>query len=87
MVRCGHAEAGADAGWDGRTFSAVAERCDISHCALKGLVNHSMGSDVTAGYVMAGDERLRAPMQRVTDQLKELIGIEPIAGDNVTKLG
>ena len=37
-----------------RTFVTVAESCDIPVYALKGLVNHSMGTDVTAGYVVAG---------------------------------
>ncbi len=55
-----------------RTFVTVAESCDIPVFALKGLVNHSMGTDVTAGYVVAGPERLRAPMQRVTDRFKAL---------------
>ena len=40
-----------------RTFVTVAESCDIPVYALKGLVNHSMGTDVTAGYVVAGPER------------------------------
>ena len=57
-----------------RTFITVAEACDIPVYALKGLVNHSMGTDVTAGYVIAGSERLRQPMQKVTDKFKELIG-------------
>ena len=58
-----------------RTFITVAESCDISAFALKGLVNHSMGGDVTAGYVVTSAERLRAPMQKVADRLKELCGI------------
>ena len=55
-----------------RTFITVAESCNISYSALKGLVNHSMGNDVTAGYVIAGPERLREPMQIVTDKMKAL---------------
>ncbi len=31
-----------------------------------------MGNDVTAGYVIAGPERLREPMQIVTDKMKSL---------------
>ena len=53
----------------------MAESCDIPLYALKGLVNHSMGNDVTAGYVIAGPERLREPMQKVTNRLKGLIGL------------
>ena len=70
-----------------RTFITVAESCDIPVYALKGLVNHSMGSDVTAGYVVAGPDRLREPMQKVTDKFKELIGLVAPGGDNVVRMG
>ena len=70
-----------------RTFVTVAESCDIPVYALKGLVNHSMGSDVTAGYVVAGPDRLREPMQKVTDKFKELIGLVAPGGDNVVRMG
>ncbi len=70
-----------------RTFVTVVESCDIPVYALKGLVNHSMGSDVTAGYVVAGPERLREPMQKVTDKFKELIGLVAPVGENVVRLG
>ena len=70
-----------------RTFITVAESCDIPVYALKGLVNHSMGTDVTAGYVVAGPDRLREPMQKVTDKFKELIGLVEPGGDNVVRLG
>jgi integrase len=52
-----------------RTFITVAESLDLSHYAIKRLVNHRMTGDVTAGYVVANVERLRAPMQRITDEL------------------
>jgi integrase len=52
-----------------RTFVSVAESLDISAYALKTLVNHSTGSDVTAGYIIMDVERLREPMQRITDHL------------------
>jgi integrase len=58
-----------------RTFVTVAESLDISTYALKALVNHALGNDVTAGYIQMDPERLRAPMQRVTDRLKVLCGI------------
>jgi integrase len=70
-----------------RTFVTVAESTDMSVLALKALVNHSIGKDVTAGYVQLTAERLRAPAQRVADQLKALIGIDPPHGENVKKLG
>jgi integrase len=58
-----------------RTFVTVAESTDISPLALKALVNHSFGGDVTAGYVIVTTERLRGPAQRVADKLKQLCGI------------
>ena len=55
-----------------RTFITVAEGLDVSAYALKRLVNHKMTGDVTAGYIVHDVERLRAPMQRVTDHLLSL---------------
>jgi integrase len=69
-----------------RTFITVAESTDISPLALKALVNHSLGGDVTAGYVQMTAERLREPAQRVADRLKALCAIPPAKGDNVTRL-
>ena len=63
-----------------------AESCDIPVYALKALVNHTMGTDVTAGYIIASPERLREPQQKVTDKLKAHIGLEGPQG-NVAKLG
>jgi integrase len=60
-----------------RTFITVAESADISPLALKALVNHSVGGDVTAGYVQMNPERLREPAQRVCDRLIELCRIPP----------
>ncbi|MBM70849.1 MAG: integrase [Haliea sp.] len=50
-----------------RTFTTIAERLDIPHYALKRLINHAQVDDVTAGYVMGDIERLRKPMQQITD--------------------
>lgn len=50
-----------------RTFITVAESLDISAYALKRLANHKMSNDVTAGYIIGDVERLRSPMQRITD--------------------
>ncbi|MBV1904594.1 MAG: tyrosine-type recombinase/integrase [Pseudomonadales bacterium] len=55
-----------------RTFITVAESLDISMYAVKRLVNHSSSGDVTAGYVVWDPERLRAPMQRITDHILNL---------------
>jgi len=59
-----------------RTFATVAESLDISHYALKRLVNHKTDrSDVTDGYLQIGAERLRKPMQAITDRLLDLAKI------------
>lgn len=51
-----------------RTFITIAESLDIGIYTIKALVNHrSGGKDVTEGYVQINTERLREPMQRITD--------------------
>ncbi|SEO10736.1 Phage integrase family protein [Nitrosospira multiformis] len=52
-----------------RSYITIAESIDISAYALKRLVNHKMSSDVTAGYIVNDVERLRGPMQRITDHI------------------
>ncbi len=59
-----------------RTFITVAESLDIPVYALKRLLNHKMTSDVTAGYVVIDVERLRKPMQQITDYLLKATGIK-----------
>jgi integrase len=49
-----------------RTFATIAESLDIPAYALKRLLNHAM-PDVTAGYIVVDIERLRKPMQEITD--------------------
>ncbi len=51
-----------------RTFITVAEN-EVSYSVLKRLVNHSQANDVTQGYIVIDVEKLREPMQRVTDAL------------------
>lgn len=68
-----------------RSFITVAESLDISGFAIKALVNHRQpGSDVTGGYINITVERLRAPMQQITDKLLALC--EP-PDDNVVPIG
>jgi len=57
-----------------RTFITVAESLDIPAYALKRLVNHKMNGDVTAGYIVTDVERLRGPMQKITDFLLKAAG-------------
>ena len=63
-----------------RTYITVAESSDISPLALKALVNHSLGGDVTSGYVVMTVDRLREPAQRVCDRMVELCQIPKLEG-------
>lgn len=62
-----------------RTFISIAESIDIPAYALKRLLNHKMKNDVTAGYIVTDVERLRAPMQKVTDFVLKAAGLRPSA--------
>ncbi len=59
-----------------RTFTTIAESLDIPAYAIKGLINHKAGNDVTAGYIIMSVDRLRDPMQKVTDRILELATME-----------
>lgn len=52
-----------------RTFLTIGESLDIPYYALKRLANHKDGNDVTSGYIKADVERLRQPMQQITDTI------------------
>ncbi len=58
-----------------RTFITIAESLDIPAYALKRLMNHKMSNDVTAGYIIVDVERLRKPMQFVTDYVLKGMGV------------
>lgn len=62
-----------------RTFITTAESLDIPSYALKRLLNHKMNNDITAGYIINDVERLRAPMQKITDHLLKCMGVKPSA--------
>jgi integrase len=53
-----------------RTFITIAESLDIPAYALKRLLNHKQANDVTAGYIVPTVDRMREPMQRITDYLQ-----------------
>ena len=57
-----------------RVFASVAASV-VSAYELKRLMNHKNGSDVTLGYVVPGVDGLRAPMQKVTDRILELVQV------------
>lgn len=58
-----------------RTFETTAESLDISHYALKRLLNHSMSDDVTSGYIVTTTERLREPMNKIGAFLESKMGL------------
>lgn len=60
-----------------RTFTTCAETLDISAYALKRLLNHRMNNDITAGYIVMDVERLRKPMQQITDYMLKCMGVVP----------
>lgn len=59
-------------------FITYAESLDFGMYTIKALVNHSTGSrDVTEGYLQLSTERLRDPMQKVTDYVLSSAGVKP----------
>ena len=57
-----------------RTFATLAESLDLSSYTVKALLNHKQQTgDVTGGYIILNVDRLREPMQRVTDAINERI--------------
>jgi len=57
------------------TFLTVAQDVPMTPMALKALVNHALGNDVTAGYVQLTTETLRKPAQDVGQRIAELCGV------------
>ncbi len=57
-----------------RTFITAADALDLSAYVLKRLVNHSLSNDLTGGYIVSGVERLRRPMQSITNYLLHQCG-------------
>lgn len=55
-----------------RTFLTVAERLALSYVVLKKLANHSGKNDTTFGYIVVDVERLREPMQMITNEFVRL---------------
>lgn len=62
-----------------RTFITIAESLDIPAYALKRLLKHKMNNDVTAGYIIADVERLRQPMQKISDYILKCIQLKDSA--------
>lgn len=60
-----------------RTFITIADGLGIGAYTIKKLVNHKSAGDVTAGYFVADVERLRQPMQEITDYILQQVGELP----------
>jgi integrase len=59
-----------------RTYITVAESLNISQYSLKALVNHRHpDDDITGSYIQLTAERLREPMQLISDFVLESAGI------------
>ena len=58
-----------------RSFVTIAESLDIGVYAVKTLVNHKEGNDVTSGYIQMNTDRLRVPMQKITDFILSSAGV------------
>ena len=56
-----------------RTFITMAESLDINTYALKRLLNHKDQRDVTGGYIITDMERLREPMNKITDYILDQV--------------
>jgi integrase len=68
-----------------RSFATVAEATEISPLALKLLVAHSAGGDVTTGYTIMSPARLREAAEKVCGRLMELCGVA--APEGVARIG
>ena len=67
-----------------RTFITIAESMDIGIVTIKALVNHRSGNlDVTDGYIQLNTERLRKPMQDITDNILRVANVRE---DNVVSI-
>ncbi|MEO5861317.1 MAG: tyrosine-type recombinase/integrase [Burkholderiales bacterium] len=63
-----------------RTFATVVNNLEttLSYFSIKRLLNHKT-QDVTGGYIQHDVERLRAPMQQVTDFILRAAGVKESA--------
>ena len=63
-----------------RTFTSIAESLDFSRYALKRLLNHKISkADVTDAYIVTDLERLRKPMQQITNYILKVAGVRDSA--------
>jgi integrase len=70
-----------------RTYASIAATCPIPPIALKMLIAHTTGSDVTSGYTILSQAQLRAAAEIVASRIGQLCQIETPTGDNVRQFG
>jgi integrase len=58
-----------------RTFLTMADKLEVSFSTLSRLVNHSLKTNTTNGYVICHMEKLRSAMSRITDEFIALLGL------------
>ena len=60
-----------------RTFATIAESLDLSGYTVKALLNHKQQiGDVTGGYIQINVDRLREPMQKITNAIQKRIEVQ-----------
>lgn len=59
-----------------RSFATAAESLNIPYMAVKALLNHKSGGDITRAYIKITPERLRGPMQQITDYFLMTAGVK-----------
>ena len=69
-----------------RTFASIAGETEISPFALKAMLNHSGGGDVTQGYVILSPAALKGAVQKVGDRMKTVCDVAPVGGANVANI-
>ena len=65
-----------------RTFLTIAEGLDIPHYALRKLANHK-SNDVTGSYIVNDVERLRQPMEKISQEIMNQLGLSE-ESDSIT---
>jgi integrase len=59
-----------------RTFLTMAEKLEIPHAAIKKLANHCGGNDLTLNYIVQDPERLRAHVNKISNEFVRLFGAD-----------
>lgn len=59
-----------------RTFATIADSLEITPYTIKRLLNHKMGNDVTAGYIISDVGRLYEPMEKISAFIEKALGMQ-----------